>query len=71
MTITHIEYRYTVSHVGVYSAKYKKKIIRRKNTYSNYVHQIKRVTNTDTAYQNYKDKRIPDEKTNHKYNIIK
>ncbi len=48
-----------------------KKIIRRKNTYSNYVHQIKCVTNTDIAYQNYKDKRIQDEKTNHKDIIIK
>ncbi len=39
-----------------------KKIIRRKNIYSNYVSQIKRVTNTDTTYQNYKDKQIQDEK---------
>ncbi len=69
MTITRIGYRYMVSHVGVYSPNHKKFI--KKNTYSNYVRQIKRVTNTDTAYQNYKDKRIQDEKTNHKYIIIK
>ncbi len=48
-----------------------KKIIRRKNTYSNYVHQIKRVINAKAAYQNYYNKRIQDEKTNHKDIVIK
>ncbi len=47
------------------------KKIRRKNTYSNYIRQFKRVTNADTAYQNYNDKRIQDEKTNHKDIIIR
>ncbi len=38
------------------------KKIRRKNTYSNYIRQFKRVTNAEAAYQNYNDKRIQDEK---------